>query len=249
MPEQLKTTQSTPTYYGLTGTLLWGLIIFILFSFLQFIVSLWFMQFTYGELNSTDRAVVSQLMEYNGTSLALSGIIPAFLCLVFIAALIYFLKKTNIKNYLGLHSFSVKQLGIWLAALALFILASDFLTHSLGKPIVPEVMLDIYRSAEPIWLLWIALMIGAPLFEEIFFRGFLLPGMQQSWLGLHGAVIVTSILWAIIHLQYDIYGIATIFLMGLLLGYAKINSGSLWLPILLHSLSNLTATIQTASLI
>jgi len=249
MPEQTKTIQSSYPHYGLAGTLLWGLVIFILFSFLQFAVSLWFMHFTYGELDTTDRAVVSNLMEYNGTALALSGIIPAILSLTLMAGLIFFVKKTNIKTYLGLYSFSFKQLGLWLSMLALFIVASDFLTHWLGKPIVPEVMMDIYRSADPIWLLWIALMVGAPLFEEIFFRGFLLSGMQRSWLGLHGAVIVTSILWAIIHPQYDLYGIATIFLMGLLLGYAKINSGSLWLPILLHSLSNLTATIQTAALI
>ena len=50
------------------------------------------------------------------------------------------------------------------------------------------------------------------------------------------------------HLQYDAYGILTVFAMGLLFGMARIRTGSLLAPMGLHAAVNLTATIQAATL-
>ena len=64
-------------------------------------------------------------------------------------------------------------------------------------------------------------------------------------MGPIGAIIVTSFLWAAIHIQYDLYDLTTIFLLGLGFGIARFKSGSVLLTIGLHSFSNLIATIET----
>ena len=89
-------------------------------------------------------------------------------------------------------------------------------------------------------------MIVAPVSEEIAFRGFLFRGLSASWLGVSGAIIATSAAWAAMHVQYDVFTLAQIFLIGLLLGWIRWASGSTLLTIMLHMLANLTACIQAA---
>jgi len=54
--------------------------------------------------------------------------------------------------------------------------------------------------------------------------------------------MISSVMWAAIHIQYDLYGMATILVLGFILGTARIKSGSIILTMLLHSFTNLVAT-------
>jgi membrane protease YdiL (CAAX protease family) len=92
-------------------------------------------------------------------------------------------------------------------------------------------------------------VVLAPLNEELFFRGFLFAGISRSRLGGAGAILLTALLWAVIHIQYDWYGVSNIFVIGLLLGYARWKTDSIVPPILMHGLMNLLTTIQVATLI
>jgi hypothetical protein len=95
-------------------------------------------------------------------------------------------------------------------------------------------------------LLWVAVVVCAPWGEEIFFRGFLFKGWLHTSLGGWGTVVLTSLIWAAIHTHYDLYAITTVFAAGLLLGYARLRTGSLYPPILMHTLMNVVAMVQTA---
>jgi membrane protease YdiL (CAAX protease family) len=53
-----------------------------------------------------------------------------------------------------------------------------------------------------------------------------------------------SIVWSSLHIQYDFWGMSTIFMFGLILGIARLKTDSLWSPLLMHSLWNLAATIE-----
>ena len=85
----------------------------------------------------------------------------------------------------------------------------------------------------------------APIGEETLFRGFLFRGWQRApgdaWL----AIIATALLWALIHLQYDLYFIAQVFAMGLVLGWLRWVTGSTVLTMLLHGLTNGEAMLET----
>ena len=74
---------------------------------------------------------------------------------------------------------------------------------------------------------------------------FLLKGFSASFLGPIGAVILTSVLWAALHLQYGLYEIVTTFLFGCMLGAARIKTGSLLLTIGIHAFLNMVATVET----
>jgi hypothetical protein len=108
------------------------------------------------------------------------------------------------------------------------------------------VIANAYESAGFLPLLWAALIVMAPLFEETFFRGFMLEGFCYTKLRAVGAILLTSLVWSAIHIQYDVYQVATIFVGGLLLGTAKLRTGSVLVTMSMHCLQNVLATVETA---
>jgi len=146
----------------------------------------------------------------------------------------------------------VKELVFWLICLAVILAASDLLSRIIGHELVPPFMVKVYRSADDastIALLLLAALVTAPIGEEILFRGFVFRGWAASPLGVSGTVLLTSALWAMIHLQYDWFGIFQVFCLGLLFGVVRWRSGSTLLTILMHSACNLVAVIETAMLV
>jgi len=134
----------------------------------------------------------------------------------------------------------MKMLG-WLI---LFMIGSQVLTYFLDE--TPLVFVDpLYQSVSSIWLLVFAMVIVAPLYEELVFRGILWSAISEQFVTSqwrhHGAIVaslVTSLIFAVIHVQYGIYEISTIVVLALLFCYARVKSGSLLLPMLMHMINN-----------
>lgn len=83
---------------------------------------------------------------------------------------------------------------------------------------------------------FVVLAVGlAPAFEEIFFRGLLLPVLARRY-GTWAALLVTAFLFAAIHGHLPSF--ATLFGLSLALGAAYIITGSLTVPIVMHALFN-----------
>ena len=72
--------------------------------------------------------------------------------------------------------------------------------------------------------------------EELLFRGALQNVFVEWTKNIHFSVWVTAILFSALHAQF--YGFIPRMLLGVVLGYLYIWSGSLWLPILFHFLNN-----------
>jgi membrane protease YdiL (CAAX protease family) len=124
----------------------------------------------------------------------------------------------------------------------------DLLSRSLGRDVTPGFMGDVLKSAQAdgaLWLLVLAFCVAAPMSEEVLARGFLYRGWSESRLGVVGAIILSSLAWTSLHLQYDWFFFGEVFCMGLLLGYLRYRSNSTWLTIVIHGLNNTAATIQT----
>ncbi len=89
-------------------------------------------------------------------------------------------------------------------------------------------------------LLFLTVAVVAPCFEELMFRGFLLPFLSQQWKSLRGgafmALVSTSLLFGLIHLQPT--AIPTLATLGLVLGFAMFRTGNLLTSILVHGLWN-----------
>jgi membrane protease YdiL (CAAX protease family) len=81
--------------------------------------------------------------------------------------------------------------------------------------------------------------------EELFFRYFAFGALRQVT-NVHSAVFLSALMFALAHL-YNPLGLPILFLMGLVLGYARAASGGLLLPMLMHFSHNCAILWFTAA--
>jgi membrane protease YdiL (CAAX protease family) len=58
-------------------------------------------------------------------------------------------------------------------------------------------------------------------------------------------ILLTALLWALVHVQYDWFVIAQVFCFGVLLGWLRWASGSTVLTMLMHGLINFEGMLET----
>jgi len=135
----------------------------------------------------------------------------------------------------------------WLAFAFVLLQLADRVTVELGRPPVPPVMDTIIETTRYTALLWFALVIAAPVFEEVLFRGFLYEGLRRTRIGAGGTIVATTLLWTLLHVaQYDQYFLTLIALIGILIGISRERTGSLYVPLAIHGMNNLLGTLQMA---
>ena len=232
-----------PRPWGFWATMAFSLGVIVLLFVLQMIVTIGFVVIEYAA-NRNFGADDFMRLATNGLLFSLATWVSMPLCLAMVVLLIKLRRQLSVRQYLSLNRLPVRTYLIWTAIMLVLVIVSDGARWILGESVVPEVMIEAYRTAVVPPLLWGAIIIAAPVFEELFFRGFFFRGIQQSRLGNVGAVLITSFFWSIIHVQYDLPLIIWIFLLGILLGIARARSNSTYLTIALHALLNLIATIQ-----
>jgi uncharacterized protein len=81
--------------------------------------------------------------------------------------------------------------------------------------------------------------IAVPAMEEFVVRGFMFRGWSQSILGPVGAIVLSSIVWALAYTQYDFFHQFWVFVSGIALGYFRWRSNSTWLTVMVHSAMNI----------
>jgi membrane protease YdiL (CAAX protease family) len=132
-----------------------------------------------------------------------------------------------------------------IAALGL-VVVEHAVNASLGRPI-PAFVADTYGSADDRVLLWLAIVVLAPISEEVVFRGFLLTGLLPSWRTVT-AVLVTAAIFTTLHAsQYAPWDLVFLFVFGVALGVGRVRTGSLYVPIAMHATMNLAALLGMAA--
>ena len=130
------------------------------------------------------------------------------------------------------------------AAVAAVAVALGPFLHSADPP--QRELLEMLARPQGLWvvvLLFLTVAVAAPIFEEVLFRGVLLP-----WLGARLesrldarrgrllAIAITGCGFAAMHLQP--LGLPTLTALGLVLGFAFLRTGNLLTAILVHGLWN-----------
>jgi hypothetical protein len=91
----------------------------------------------------------------------------------------------------------------------------------------------------PLWpVTALAVGIGAPLSEELLFRGFLLSALARWRGGFWPAALIANAVWTSFHVGYSIAGVFEVFVGGLYLSWLLWRTGNLWLPIIAHAATN-----------
>ena len=232
-----------PRVWGFWQTALWALFIFAAVFLGQMAVIVFLVLWRGGPFEmATAIHVVS-----GGLTISLSVLLgfPAVLLALWIA-----IRPTKISfaDYLALRWASWRNFLLGAVALAVLVGGWELLSRGLGREVAPGFMSEVLKSARAdgaLWLLVLAFCVAAPMWEEFFARGFLYRGWSESFLRVPGAIVLSSLAWTALHLQYDWFFFTEIFSIGLLFGYLRYRTGSTWLTVVLHGLNNLAATIQT----
>ncbi len=173
-------------------------------------------------------------------------IISTCIFYILIGLIIYKLKKHNEANkVLGLQKEGIPYvkwvIPIYISLLPIFIIIimlnsiilSDIFNIEIERQEITNFMHDI-KNPVHIFYIIIAIFL-APFFEEVLFRGILLPKIFQKT-NFTLSIILTSIIFAILH--FHISAILPLFTLSLFLSLLYFWNGSLWTCIAFHMLFN-----------
>lgn len=232
-----------PRVWKFWGTVLWGLFIFVaMFA---------------GQIGAVVLLVIYRGVPLDMASLQLVGRDPHALALSVIMGLpatlaaVWFaisFTGTSFVDYLALRWPLWKHLLLGALGLVLLVLVWETISRALGREATPGFMAELLKSGRDkgaATLLLLAFSVAAPVSEEVLARGFLFRGWSESFLRVPGAIVLSSLVWTVVHLQYDLYFLGEVFCIGLWFGYMRYRGKSLWLTIVLHGLNNLTAVVLT----
>jgi len=211
-----------------------------IYVLVQIGIGLWFIRFGL----KTGLITVTETLLKNVGSYGLLWIVPGIptvlLCLML---LIFYVKRTRkqpLAQYFHLRTVPWKSVGFWLGLTGLYLLVDHF-ADTRG---VSEDMVYTYQTARYMALFWIFVTVLAPVYEEMLYRGFLLTELSATHLRQFWVVLIPAVIWTIGHAEFDPGRVLFLLGLGILLGYARVRTGSLTLSIGLHSFVNIVVTIQ-----
>jgi membrane protease YdiL (CAAX protease family) len=185
---------------------------------------------------------------YDGMLVALLTLVTNPLQVALFAGVARWRTGIDPRDYLALTRFSARDFWVGFGAIVALAAAVNVFSRLAGFDTVSTFETDIFTSSRTEgWLaaLLLAIVVVGPIGEEVMFRGFLFRGwVTAGWRGAL-AIVVITVLWSAMHIQYDWFGISQVFLTGLVLGWIRWRSGSCLLTIVLHMLVNFESTIET----
>jgi uncharacterized protein len=163
----------------------------------------------------------------------------------------FYLRKDGRIGKLGLNHFGNISLGRTTGLAVILVAAAMAFNYIYATYIIPGVgmqeemakmLASIPRTPVNIAAGFFAIAVAAPLVEELLFRG-LLQNALGKYLPIWGAIILSSFLFALVHLQP--YAIPGLLSLGIAFGYLYHRTGSLRTNILLHMANNALALTLT----
>jgi membrane protease YdiL (CAAX protease family) len=180
------------------------------------------------------------------------------ICFFIIPSLIFaFFCQDNLKTYLKIDD-SYNVILLILSVCLIFVIQPviDFMGYYNQQVILPDSMSAIeqwmkeneFASEKTTNLLfsdktiiglifnWLIIAVLAGLAEELFFRGCMQQIIQKIVINQHVAVWIGALIFSAMHFQF--YGFVPRLLLGAVLGYLFVWSGSIWLPVIIHTVNN-----------
>ena len=102
--------------------------------------------------------------------------------------------------------------------------------------------LEMHSASDLIFNVFMIALLPA-IGEELLFRGIIQRIFSEWSKNVHVGIWISAILFSAMHMQF--YGFLPRMMLGGLLGYLLLWSGSLWLPIIAHFVNNASAVIFT----
>jgi membrane protease YdiL (CAAX protease family) len=130
--------------------------------------------------------------------------------------------------------------GILLAAIAVAItsaIVGDF-TSAAGE----AAELLIAQSSPPTWIIFgLLVMVGAPIAEELAFRGLMFGALLKRGIRPGWVIVITAAVFAVFHIEPT--RMLVLFVIGLVLGYIRYRTRSVGAAMVAHGVNNAPAAI------
>jgi membrane protease YdiL (CAAX protease family) len=127
-----------------------------------------------------------------------------------------------------------------LAGLAVFMFLYLEALRAVGFPII-EYLADFEEHSWPLWSAFVLVSLCPAIFEELCFRGFI-QGRLEGILGPGEAIGLQAALFSIVHLSPVI--LVSHFVMGLIFGWLRRRTGSLYPGMILHGTWNALVLVE-----
>jgi len=143
---------------------------------------------------------------------------------------------------LGLRSPALKGVWPWVGLFVLWCAAESALDAIHPIEVDPEWLEEMQQLSLPETLVLTAVL--DPLCEELLFRGVMFSALIRRW-GIRAAAVVPSLLWGLVHVQYEWWYVASIAGSGVVLAIIRWKSGSIYVPLGLHAAFNLLIALSS----
>lgn len=157
--------------------------------------------------------------------------------LVFLGLMFFIQKKFFFSELNFIGNFALKDLACGVAAVTILYVGVYLTAHLIGNAREPSmILLYALKTDSQIVILLISLLLLPPIVEELLYRHFILTSMPV----LRGKVVplisilITSSLFSMVHKYEYLLTYASLFLVGIIFGAARVRSKGLLLPIILH---------------
>jgi membrane protease YdiL (CAAX protease family) len=151
------------------------------------------------------------------------------------------LRGFDLREFAGLHRPPGRLFALFLGLWVVWMAVTELLLHWLGGEGPPP-----WRDyALPIVILRIvAIGILGPISEELVFRGGFYSRLATR-LGAAGAILGTAAIFTVMHYGYSWTSLAFVFADGLIFGYARYKTRSVYTPMAMHVIGNLFSIGQS----
>lgn len=167
--------------------------------------------------------------------------IASFVFAIAVVLVVCRVKKLPLRETLALRLPTARQAALWLGVFALAVVTEELILKRLGLGETAK-----WTPSPTLLLRAAGIIIFAPVAEEMIFRGLLFNRIAAARsVGL--AVVVTSIVFAAVHIQYSVAEQGFILVDALIFALPRAKSGSLPLTMLMHCAGNAYAVYQRLS--
>ena len=186
-------------------------------------------------------AFMDLFQQHAGIIVAVSVVINAAVGIGLMYLIIRGRRGLGFWDYLGFRRTTVKAVLLALVAFGVYFGINALVEQLAGTSSDATLGFNFYDTSTWPVLVWAAVCVIGPLYEEMWVRGFMFAGFIRSSLAVTGTLVVTSLFWAVQHVQYTWLAIMMIFIFGLALGYIRWKSDSIWPSIIVHAVNNTIA--------
>lgn len=232
--------------------LLYFAFLFMTFSLVQMVVLIWRVValspglaeggFTLALLDTPAFQARWTELATNGDVLAVVSLLSGAVGLALLLAFIIRWKRGRTSFFLGLGLPRLRGFLIWTGLFLVLFAALEAISMFLPE-MNSEFMRQVLSSVTNYPLLILGMGLMPALFEEFLLRG-LLYGSLRHLLDKHVSIAIVAGVFTLVHQQYDWYILLLYVLpLGVFLGYARAQTGSVWTSVFLHLLNNCASMV------